>query len=424
MKETKPTWHDVLHDVKLHSKLEKNIACDVLVIGGGIAGATTAYLLAKAGKDVVLIEKGSLKDTVPSYTTAFLTSIIDTDLHDLEKMMKKGGVRKVISSGEEAIREVEKIINEENINCDFKRVPHFSFARTEDGLERFREDASLLQSLGFEAKMVAGFLFTFETLGAMEMKHQAKFHPMKYLLGLREAFLKYGGKIFENTEAEEILNRGNGMMKIVTTDALISAKYVVMATHSPMIRPWWYMLKQGTYESYICELQIPKGLIHEGLYEDDDNPYHYFRIDAGEGNSDRMIIGGEDHRTEIKISPDKSFGALKEYIDDLLPKVPYKIVREWSGPIIESTDGLPLIGRISKKHPNQFVATSFSGNGMTYGTLSGMLISDLILGRKNIYEKIYEPSRPFSLTDVLIKGRDYIGEFFSGAFANFFRRKN
>jgi glycine/D-amino acid oxidase-like deaminating enzyme len=178
-----------------------------------------------------------------------------------------------------------------------------------------------------------------------------------------------------------------------------------------------FLFKKGMYYSYVYELEIPKGAIGEGLYEDDHNPYHYFRIDQGE-NNDRMIIGGEDHRKEIPIDQNRNFNALEKYIQETFPGLMYRIVKRWRGPILEPSDGLPLIGRYDDKEPNRYVATAFSGNGMTYGTISGMLISDLILGKKNPWEDFYDPRRALPFKGIILKGRDYIEEFIKGVVKN------
>src|SRR4051812_26507968 len=133
MKDIKTTWQEELKNKKAYPKLTEHASCEVLIIGGGIAGTTITYLLAKEGKKVMMIDKGTLGDSVSAFTTAFITSVIDTEFSELEKYLGKRGVKKIINSGEDAISLMEKIINEEKIDCDFMRVPHYSFARTNSG---------------------------------------------------------------------------------------------------------------------------------------------------------------------------------------------------------------------------------------------------------------------------------------------------
>lgn len=191
----------------------------------------------------------------------------------------------------------------------------------------------------------------------------------------------------------------------------------MIATYAPLTNEGT-RFKKGMYVSYVYELEIAKGLLGEGLYQDMHNPYHYFRID-NYTNFDRMLVGGEDNREEIKVSSEKNFKALEEYIKTVLNGNDYKIKRKWYGPILEPVDGLALIGKIK---PHTYVATGFSGTGMTYSAISSLIIRDLILADKNDYIHLYDPRRIPSLKQLFIKGADYTGEVFGGVVKNFFYR--
>jgi glycine/D-amino acid oxidase-like deaminating enzyme len=170
------------------------------------------------------------------------------------------------------------------------------------------------------------------------------------------------------------------------------------------------------YKSYVFEVEVPKGTFPEALYEDCSNPYYYFRIDRGK-NHDRMIVGGEDHKDIFgKTLDKKSFESLQDFVEKLLDGKRYWVVNKWSGPILEPTDGLPLIGQIA---PGQYVASAFSGNGMTYSMISAILIKDFIEGSKNAWGKAYEPKRSILRPKRLgSKAKDYIEEFIEGALKN------
>ena len=419
----KTTWNDI-EGLDALPRLNKNVVCDVCVVGGGIAGTTAAYLLAKAGKNVVVLEQHSLATSVTAYTTAFITSVIDTNFSDVERMFGRSGVRQVVQSSEDAIDMIEQIVKREHIDCEFMRVEHYSIARSEKGLKAFREDQELLQSLGYGARMVPPDHLPFANKGAMEMQRQAKFHPLKYLLALRRKAMELGASWHEHTEAVRMDGGafGEGVTIRTNTEHVIRCDQVVVATYNPFEQPWWYIFKKGMYYSDILELSIPKGILPEMIAEDDENPYNYFRVDRGE-EKDRLIVGGADHRKQIPIPEPKAFGNIESFAREILGGAPYEIVRKWRGPILEQTDGLPLIGRYSRRYPNRFVATGFSGNGMTYGTLSGMIITDLITGKDNPYEMLYRPYRPLSGTDVFIKGRDYLEEMVRGIYQNLTARK-
>lgn len=253
----------------------------------------------------------------------------------------------------------------------------------------------------------------FKHSGFMEISDQAVFHPIKFAEALATAAESNGVKFFTDSEVIAIED-----LTIKTKTGLVVAKDIVIATYSPLTNQGTHFRK-ALYMSYVYELEIAKDLIPEGLYLDSENPYHYFRVDKYK-NFDRMIIGGEDHRKDIKIDPKKNFNALEKYSQNLIGDHTYKINHAWSGEILESIDGLPLIGAIK---PHLFVATAFSGNGMTYAPTAATIIRDAILNRKNPYSALFTVQRTSRLKQLTAKGIDYMKEFFGGALKNLFLPK-
>ncbi|MES2214329.1 MAG: FAD-binding oxidoreductase [Patescibacteria group bacterium] len=400
-----------------YSKLKEDKTADVVIVGGGLAGMWSAYLLSKAGKKVVLIEKDRVGRGETLYTTAFITQMIDTDLVDLIDIFGKKDARLSWQAGIDAIDLIESVIREESIECDFKREPIFSYAATAEEFESLEKENKSAKELGFNTELKKDIDLGFEHEGVWEVDNQAKYHPMKFFKGLVEAAIKHGAVIHERTEADRIL--GKGPVRIVTKDGQkITAQDVIVATYKPFNNPSTTHFKKGMYVSYVYELRIKPGSVKRGMYEDLENPYHYVRVDELNHKYDRMIVGGEDHREEIKLPPKKNFTALDEYIKETFPTLEYVIATKWSGKILEPSDGLPLIG---EAEPHMFVATAFSGNGMTYSAISGRILTDLILGKKNPYADLYDPKRSLSPKALLKKGKDYAGEFFGGAGKNIFK---
>lgn len=395
----------------LYPPLGADMKTDVVVIGGGIAGTTTAYLLAKAGKKVVVLDEGDICGTVTAYTTAFLTRSLDSDLSTLATIFGKRAIKQILGSHEAAIDMIESIVKEERIACEFSRVPSYMVAFTNAGMRRWKQEARHSIEHGFAVEVVNAKTFPFKNKGGILIPNQGKFHPLKYLSALRERAAKYGAKFFDRSKVLSI--EGEDVVTVRTEHKAIHAPSVVIATHNPFSQPWWYVFKKGMYISYVFEVAIKKGSLPYGLFEDDDNPYHYFRVESGK-DYDRMIIGGEDHRREMPMKRRHSFTALRRFMEEKLGLKEYRIVREWTGPILEQTDGLALIGRQSDTHPNRYCATAFSGNGMTYGTLAGMIISDQIMAKVNPWEKLYDPMRRIRFRAMALKGRDYVEEFVGG----------
>lgn len=161
-------------------------------------------------------------------------------------------------------------------------------------------------------------------------------------------------------------------------------------------------------------MQIPKGLFKQGIYEDTENPYHYFRIDRN-GEFDRMIIGGEDNRKEVEFGKQKNFDALRNYLKQLMGDRKFVIVRKWSGPILEPSDGLPLIGEFK---PKQLLAAAFSGNGMTYSAIAAMMFKNIIIGKKSKWTSLYDPKRTPTIKQLYVKAKDFGEEFIQGVVKN------
>jgi glycine/D-amino acid oxidase-like deaminating enzyme len=405
---------------KSYPKLAENVEADVAIIGAGMAGIFSAYVLSKAGLSVVVLEKNeNILQNATLRTTAFITKLIDSPFDESVNIYGKGNAELVWRSGQDAIELFSDIIKKENIDCEFKPVPIYTYAKDEKQFEKLTREYEAVKKSDFEATLhksirKSGDKLNFANYGFLEIPNQAMFHPLKFAQGLADAAESAGAKIFTNSEVAAIES------KIVKTkDWQVQAKDILIATYSPFTNVGT-RFRKGMYVSYVYELEIAKKLIPEGMYLDMDNPYHYFRIDSYE-KFDRMIVGGEDHRMDIKINPEKNFNALEKYVKETLGDNPYKITRKWSGHILEPVDGLPLIGAIA---PHTYVTTAFSGNGMTYSAISATIIRDMILKNKNPYIDLYDVKRTPSLKQLTTKGFDYIEEFFGGFVKNLFSSKH
>lgn len=414
----KTTWLEKIHTEK-RPALKENIVADVVIIGGGLAGMWNAYLLSKKGKKVVLLDAKQIPlDAVTSYTTAFITQEIDTSLTDLESMFGKKAAKQVWQSGESAIDLIEEVVTKEKIDCEFMRCSAYIYAPEESQVKYLQQDHQKAQHYGFRTILHPTSALQIKNEGVWEIPNQAKYHPLKFLMGLMKKAREQDTLIFENTEALSI--RGNGPVRVATKNGpIVKADHCIVTTYKPFNNPKNTHFKKGMYISYVMEVQIPRGHLPEAIYWDMADLYNYFRIDSLDSKYDRMIIGGADHRAEIKMSPQKNFKALTEYIEEVFGNIEYKIVNKWSGPILEPTDGLPLIGEYS---PHRYLATAFSGNGMTYSAISGMIMRDLIFGKSNEWVSVYDPKRKMKAKALLKKGRDYTKEFFGGAVRNIVRR--
>lgn len=373
-----------------YPRLASNLFCDVLVVGGGIAGVSCAYSLAKAGKSVVLLDDGLIGSGETSRTSAHLTAYLDDPYFELSKRFGIENARLACQSHKAAIDLIENIINAEHIDCHFKRVPGYLFLS--EGDEHLAQEAKILERMGnfpFRWEDRAP-ITSFNTGPCLEFPNQAQIDPMKYLKGLAHAIIKYKGQIFEGTHVSHIKD---GSPCLVTTSEgfRVEAQDVIIATNSPINDRLEIQTKQAQYRTYIIAISLPKGEVSEALYWDTGDPYHYIRVvPSPDPNHDYILLGGEDHKTGQKKDPKKAFAALEAWAASRFS--PHKTIYQWSGQIVEPVDRLAFIGR-NPGDKHIYIHTGQSGNGLSYGAMAGMLLPDLIVGNKSPYQELYEASR-------------------------------
>lgn len=390
--ESRSLWHEVPHSS--HPTLETECNVDVCIVGGGIVGLTCAYILGKAGKSVVVAERGGLGGGETSRTTGHLTWVLDERYNHLIDLFDQKTAQIVADSHVEAINYIEKTVLEENIGCDFERVDGFLFAATEEDRGMLQKEFAACQKLGLDVFEVtkSPFGLFYDTGPCLMFPMQGQFHVLKYLQGLIQAILGNGGKLFENTAISHIED-GNPCLVATKSGVKIKAQSVVIATCTPVNNRFILHTKQAPYRTYVIAGSIPKGSVPLGLFWDTAEPYHYIRLQRhlSDPNLDWLIIGGDDHKTGQCSNIESRFIALEKWAKVRFPMFE-KAEYQWSGQIFEPYDSLAFIGK-NPQDKNVYIATGHSGNGMTYGTIAGILISDLILDKKNPWQSIYEPSR-------------------------------
>lgn len=408
---TTPTWQQ---DVTFPESetLTSDTDCDVVIVGGGLTGLLCAYMVARAGKSVIVLEANRIGAGVTAYTTAFLTQLIDTSMSEQVTYFGKERAKLIWDSHGAAIDLIEQIARDEHIDCEFMRCDSWCFANGKRQYRTLQDEYENMWRLELPVQLQERANLQFRNEAVLRLPNQAKFHPLKFLRGLLAAAQNEGVRIYEHSEVTDITSDSGVLVE--ANGQVVRAGVVVISTYDPPDLKPELLMRKAMYTTYIYEVQLPGGTLAEGLYQDAGNPYHYFRVDAL-GDHDRMIIGGEDNRQEAAFHEEKNYRALAVYLDLLLPGKRYTIKRQWSGPILEPSDGLALIGEI---RPKQYVATAFSGNGMTYAAIAAVLLRDLIIRKPNNLEGIYDPRREVALGLWLQKGVDFVQEFISAAGRN------
>lgn len=370
--------------------LDESIETDVCIIGGGIAGLTTAYLLTKAGKKVVVVDDGAIGGGETSRTTAHLSNALDDRIYRVEGWHGEEKAQLAVDAHTRSIGEIERIVESEKIDCDFLRVNGFLIEAEDGGEDDLQKELEAAHRAGFtEVEFVERApIKDFDTGRCLRFPSQGQFHVLKYLSGLARAIEQNDGRLFSNTRAIEWT--GEEVPKVKTAGGqTIHAKSIVLATNYPMMSKMFAELP--AYRTYVIGAKIPKNSIEKCLIWDNADPYIYVRTQPEETH-DVLIVGGEDHRTGQAEDFDARFGRLWQWTQKRFPMAE-EILYKWSGQYLETHDGLAFIGRFSSSEPNVYLITGDSGMGMTHGTIGGMLVSDLILGRENSWTEVFEPSR-------------------------------
>ena len=373
---------------------------DVIVIGGGITGVTTAWLLERAGLEVALFEARELTGGTTSRTSAHLTEVLDTRYHELLDDRGEEGASLIAQASREAIDFVERTSLEQRIDCEFLRVPGYLYATTGEQADELAKEEKACERVGVTVRRPLQVGLPFRLRAALEFPRQARFQPRSYVLGLAARLPKETCQVYEHTRVVDISD-GAPCRVTLEDGAWATATHVVMATHLPL-NTLWLQTRLAHYQTYVVSGPTPFDL--PGLYWDLADPYHYLRGVTVDGQQ-HLVVGGEDHKTGREPDTRAAFDRLNRYSEAL----GIDVTHAWSAQVLESVDGLPLVGRnASSQHV--YVATGYAGNGLTFGTVAAHLLCDACLGRKpSEVGQLLEATRfrPPSFRTLLHENLDY-----------------
>lgn len=393
--QTRSIWMDTPAPVT-ESTLTSNVSADVCIVGAGIAGLSTAYLLSREGKSVVVLDDGPIGGGMTARTTAHLVNALDNRYFELERLHGSEGARLAAASHTAAIDAIEAIVKREGIRCAFERLDGFLFAPPRASTKVLDDELAAAHRAGLTGIEKVGRVpwDSYDTGPALRFPRQAQFHPLKYLAGLAKAVTANGGRIYTYSHASSI--KGGKRARIETRNGgVVTAGSVVVATNSPVNDVLAIHTKQASYQTFVVGARVPKGSVKRALCWDTADPYHYLRIETvgrGAAGHDVLIVGGEDRKTGQEDEGIKRFAALERWARRRFPMIA-RIDYRWSGECMEPVDGLAFIGRNPLDAKNVYIATGDSGNGMTHGTIAGILLTDLVSKRQNAWTSLYEPSR-------------------------------
>jgi glycine/D-amino acid oxidase-like deaminating enzyme/nitrite reductase/ring-hydroxylating ferredoxin subunit len=373
--------------------LDGDRRADVCIVGAGISGLSTAYALLREGRSVILLDDGDIGGGMTQRTTAHLANAVDDRYVEIERHHGARGARIVAESHTAAIDRIEQTTVDEGIDCDFERLDGFLFPSLDTPGDLLARElaaahrAGLTQVEQLELQPLGNrFLDT-----CLRFPRQAQCHPLRYLAGVADAVERRGGQIFCGTHAANI--EGGRFARVTTTSGhTITAGAVVVATNTPINDIVAIHTKQAPYSTYVVALRVPATGADHALYWDTADPYHYVRLHRHGGPDELLIVGGEDHKSGQADDGEERLVRLERWARDFFP-LAGAVEYRWTGQVMEPVDGIAFIGRNPGDADNVYIATGDSGMGMTHGTIAGILLTDLIMGRPSPWASLYDPSR-------------------------------
>ena len=363
---------------------------DAVIIGAGITGITLAYLLARKGFAVALLDAGEIYHGTTGHTTAKITAQHGLIYDQLITELGHEKAKLYYEANSQALDFIGQLVEELNINCDFSRQDAYVYTDSDAYLEKLRKEEEAYKELGINGALTEHMPLPLPMKLALKMEGQAQFHPVKYLNALVNAMKKEGVDIFEHAPATDIQTTP-GPAVILRDKQTIRGKKIIMATHFPFYDlKGLYFSRMHPERSYVLAASA-KEEYPGGMYLSAESPTRSIRSQTTEEGETLLLIGGGEHQTGQGPDTYQYYEDLKEFGQQYLQVTdfPYR----WSAQDLVTLDKVPYIGRLTQNEPNLFVATGYAKWGMTNGTAAAMLLSDLIEGKGNRFEELYTPSR-------------------------------
>jgi glycine/D-amino acid oxidase-like deaminating enzyme/nitrite reductase/ring-hydroxylating ferredoxin subunit len=377
-------------------KLSKNITCDTVVVGSGIAGLSCAYELATKGQSVVVLDRGAIGSGMTARTTAHLAPICDDAFSAMNKLRGEQVSRLFYESQAAAVDRIQAVCAQHAISCNFRGLDGYLFpavgTEPKEAKDELDTEYDAARKIGVPVEKASGLpLKGQRDASCLRYPRQATFHPSKYLKGLVAVIKDHGGKVFANTPVVKFEENDRGVSVATKGGRVVRAARAIVATNSPINDRVAIHSKQGPYRTYAMAFTLPRGAVKDALYWDTADPYHYVRLNPGPGTADYLIVGGADHKSGKADDGDVRFEALVAWIRALVPDLG-KEVHRWSGQVMETIDYSAFIGK-NPGNENIYIVTGDSGQGMTHGALAGILLKDLIATGSSPWQDVYDPAR-------------------------------
>lgn len=376
-------------ELRKFPKVTEDVVADAVVIGAGISGVMTAYLLTQQGYKVVVVEAGKVLNGTTGYTTAKLTAQHGLIYDYLIEHLGQEKTRLYYEANAKALEYVKEVVVQKEIDCDFSEETAFIYAEDKEQQKKVQKEAQAYEKLGIDGGFTDDIPLNILNFGAVMMKSQAQFHPVKFLIPLIEEIVAAGGAFFEHTMIQDI-EKGETSAAITADGLKVSGKYIAVCSHFPFYdKEGFYFARLHPKRSYTLAVETAMKF-PGGMYLSAGDPKYSLRT-VYEGGKKLILIGGNGHSVGHKDDTKENYEQLYQFGQKTfgVEKVHYR----WSAQDPSPLDKVPYIGSYGLGDENIFVATGYRKWGMTTGILAGQLLTDLITGKQSDYEEVFTPER-------------------------------
>lgn len=405
----KPIWQ-ADKEMNSYPTLEENMEVDVVIVGGGITGITSAYLLANEGIRVVLLEANQILNGTTGHTTAKISAQHDLIYDEFLNHFGKERAQQYYKANTDALQFIKNTIKDESISCSFSNEDAYLYATTPEYARKITNEMRTYQQLGIHGEFVNSLPIDLTVKAGIVMKNQAQFNPVAYLKPLVENTIEKGGQVFENTVAIDV-QKGSRPVVVTKNGSTITCNYVLACSHFPFYDGnALYFSRMYAEASYVVAAST-KTPFPGGMYLSAEDPKRSLRSHSFNGEK-VVLFGGESHKVGQGHRMSDHYKALKFFAEETFGVKQF--INRWSAEDFYTLDKLPYIGPVTKEQQNVLIATGFHKWGMTNGTAAALLFRDYILENDNPYRELFEPTRFYadpSIKTFFVQNADVAGHF-------------
>ena len=381
-------WQDKMEPYQVRNSVLNEDAFNVIIVGGGVTGITTALRLQKMGKRCLVLEAHSLCFGTTGGTTAHLNNFLDTSYDEIRSKFGEDDAHLVARAASQAMELYRSNIEEYGIDCGYAQKDGFLYAQDEKQVEELDKIFEASRKAGLDVSYSDRIPVPMEFQKAIVFHDQAQIHPTQYVYALARAFEDAGGRIRQQCAVLDV-EEENDYLLVGTTDGMYRAGAVIWATHIPTGINLLHF-RCAPYRSYAMALTLKNDAYPDGLAYDMYDPYHYYRTQEVNGKK-FLIAGGEDHKTAHEENTEACFSRLEAHVRTHFDVD--EIAFTWSSQYFEPADGLAYIGHLPGNPEQVLVATGYGGNGMTYSHIAALILSDLLVKGSSEFSSLFSPDR-------------------------------